>query len=394
MEGCSVQQGGEVIVVGAGIVGSSIAFHLASAGTSVTLIEQTHPAGGPTGKSSALLHAFYLQPELSQLSIRGLELLLDIPKIVDEGPFVQQIGMMWVCGEENAVTWNDSVERIKGEGSRMEALSPDDLAKAAPGLRTDKVGLAIWEPEFGYADSFGATNAIARAARARGASVLQNTLVRGLTSTDGRITGVTFADGTTQHADTVVVAAGPWTNRLLATAGLGLPLRVERHPMAVLDAGGKAREVLPFAWCDDVLCNYARPDGDGVILAGVWSGGGTAIRHEEAGREEVVDDPDHYKEGVEESESVAIVESFGPRVPAMLELGIRPGYAGLYDMSPDDMPVIGKLPGVDGLVVAAGSSGHGFKTGPAVGEAVANLILHGDQEILTPFAPSRFAAAR
>ncbi len=90
-----------------------------------------------------------MQPELAQLSIRSLELLLDIPKIVDEGTFVQQIGMMWVCGEENAVTWNDSVERIKGEGSRMEALSPDDLAKAAPGLRTDKFGLAIREPEFG-----------------------------------------------------------------------------------------------------------------------------------------------------------------------------------------------------------------------------------------------------
>ncbi|WP_281060852.1 FAD-dependent oxidoreductase [Mesorhizobium sp. M7A.F.Ca.US.006.01.1.1] len=77
----------------------------------------------------------------------------------------------------------------------------------------------------------------------------------------------------------------------------------------------------------------------------------------------------------------------------MAELGIRPGYAGLYDMSPDDLPVIGAMPGVEGLVVSAGSSGHGFKTGPAVGEAVARLVTEGAQPILAPFSPSRFKAA-
>ncbi|WP_395383679.1 FAD-dependent oxidoreductase [Mesorhizobium sp. UC22_110] len=76
----------------------------------------------------------------------------------------------------------------------------------------------------------------------------------------------------------------------------------------------------------------------------------------------------------------------------MMELGIRPGYAGLYDMSPDDLPVIGAMPGVEGLLVSAGSSGHGFKTGPAVGEAVGKLALHDAQPILAPFSPTRFGA--
>ena len=147
---------------------------------------------------------------------------------------------------------------------------------------------------------------------------------------------------------------------------------------------------MPFAWCDDVLCNYGRPDGDGVILAGSWAGGGTGVRHASAIRPRRADDPDHYMEGVDEAEAVEIVETFAPRLPALLDLGLRPGYAGLYDMSPDDLPVSGPMPGIDGLFVTAGSSGHGFKTGPAVGEAVARLATGTPQPILAPFSPARF----
>ena len=385
--------GNDIIIVGAGIVGSSAALHLAGEGASVTLVEQTHPAGGPSGKSSALLHAFYLMPELSQLAIRGREILVSLPELAGEGSFVTPVGMMWVCGKNNAASWSAAAERIRGEGARMETLTPDAFAAEAPGFSTDEVALAIWEPEFGYADAFGATNAIARTARARGAKIMQNTSVSRLLRKGDRITGAVLSDGTVLEADTVVLAAGPWTRRLLATVSLDLPLHVERHPMAVLDAAGKARQVMPWAWCDDISCNYARPDNDGVILAGTWAGGGTGVRHEETIRPRLVNDPDHYMEGVEEAESVDILETFANRVPSMMELGIRPGYAGLYDMSPDDLPVIGAMPGVEGLVVSAGSSGHGFKTGPAVGEAVGKLVLGGEQAILAPFSPRRFGVA-
>ncbi|MEZ5802751.1 MAG: FAD-binding oxidoreductase [Rhizobiaceae bacterium] len=389
-----MRNGNDVIVVGAGIVGSSVAYHLAEAGAKPTLIEQTHPAGGPSGKSSALLHAFYLMPELSQLAIRGREILVSLPEIAGEGSFVTQIGMMWVCGTDSEADWAAAAERIRGEGAQMEALSPRQFADAAPGFSLDDVALAIWEPEYGYADAFGATNAIAKAARNRGAKILQNTIVSRLVRTGDRVAAVELADGTLMEADTVVLAAGPWTRSLLATVGLDLPLHIERHPMAVLDARGRARQYMPFAWCDDISRNYARPDNEGVILAGTWAGGGTGVRHDEVMRPRLVENPDSYMEGVEEAESVEILETFLDRIPSMADLGIRPGYAGLYDMSPDDLPVIGAMPGVEGLVVAAGSSGHGFKTGPAVGEAIARLVTQGDQPILSPFSPARFGAAR
>jgi glycine/D-amino acid oxidase-like deaminating enzyme len=382
----------EVLVLGAGIVGSSTAYHLAEAGAPVTLVERSHPAGGPTGRSSAILHAFYLMPELSQLAIRGTALLKALPEMAGEGPFVSEVGMMWVCGPENTPSWTVAVERIRGEGAPLELLTPEEFADAAPGFSHDGVALAVWEPGYGYADAYGATNAFARAAKARGARLRLGADVVRLVRQGDRIRGAALSDGTVIEAGTIVLAAGPWTRRLLASAGLDLPLHIERHPMAVLEANGRARDVMPFAWCDDVLCNYARPDNQGVILAGSWAGGGTGTRHASALRPRVTDDPDHYMEGVDEAEAVEIVETFGPRLPAMLELGLRPGYAGLYDMSPDDLPVIGVMPGVSGLIVAAGSSGHGFKTGPAVGEAVARLAMGADQPILAPFSPTRFAA--
>jgi sarcosine oxidase subunit beta len=357
----------------------------------VTLIERSHPAGGPTGRSSAILHAFYLMPELSQLAIRGTALLKALPEIAGEGPFVTEVGMMWVCGPANAAAWSAAVERIRGEGAPLELLSPEAFATAAPGFSTEGVALGVWEPGYGYADAYGATNAFAKAARARGAHLRLNTEIARLVRDGDRIRGVELQDGTALEAEIVVLAAGPWTRRLLATAGLDLPLHIERHPMAVLEADGRAREVMPFAWCDDVLCNYARPDNTGVILAGSWAGGGTGLRHASALRPRETKDPDSYMEGVDEAEAVEIVETFGPRLPALLELGLRPGYAGLYDMSPDDLPVIGPMPGVDGLVVSAGSSGHGFKTGPAVGEALAKLATGTAQPVLAPFSPARFS---
>lgn len=385
--------GSHVVVVGAGIVGASTAYHLAAKGCPVTLIERGYPASGPTGKSSAILHAFYLLPELSQLAARGGDFLKRLPEIAGQGSFVSEVGMMWVCGESAAPEWRAAAARINAEGSRIDVLSPADFAASAPNFIAEDVSLGLWEPAFGYADAYGATNAIAKAAVAAGARLIQNADVQEVVTSGERVDGVLLSDGRRISADRVVLAAGPWTRRLLATIGLDLPLSIERHPMAVLEAGGRAREIMPFAWCDDILCNYARPDNDGVVLAGSWAGGGTGVRHASAERPRFVENPDDYMEGVDEDESVAIVETFAHRVPAMMELGIRPGYAGLYDMSPDDLPVIGEMPGVEGLIVAAGSSGHGFKTGPAVGEAIAALILDGPQPILAPFSPARFVKA-
>jgi sarcosine oxidase subunit beta len=217
-----------------------------------------------------------------------------------------------------------------------------------------------------------------------------NAPVADIAVSGGRVCGVQIADGQRIAADTVVLAAGVWTRPLVERLGVTLPIYVERHAMAVLDAPKRARDVLPFSWCDDILCHYARPEGDSTILAGTWAGGGTGVRHETFEHLLRVSDPDQYDVSVNAEESAEILSHITPRIPEFDTLGIRRGYAGLYDMSPDDLPLIDAVPGVSGAFVVCGSSGHGFKLGPAVGEAVAELVTHGSCELLKPFELRRF----
>lgn len=380
----------DVIVVGAGIAGSSCAFHLARAGVKTTLIERRHPAAGPTGRSSAVCHAFYLMPELSQLGRRGTDILRNMPALTGGPACFHQVGMLWVVGEAAAPEWAAAVARIRGEGAEIETLQTDEVRRLAPRFDHGEVALGVWEPTCGYADPYEAANALAQGARSRGAALLLNAEVSHISVSGGKVAGVETTDGRRIAADAVVVAAGVWTKPLLAKLDVDLPIHVERHAMAVLDAPRRAREVLPFAWCDDILCNYARPEGENAILVGTWAGGGTGLRHQAMERPARVSDPDSYDEDVDVEESAEILKYIMPRVPEMETLGVRKGYAGLYDMSPDDNPIIDGVPGVDGAFVICGSSGHGFKLGPAVGEEVARWVTTGRSELLAPFGLARF----
>src|SRR5262245_32695596 len=150
----------DAIVVGAGIAGSATAFFLADRGIDVALIEMSHPASGPTGRSSAVTHAFYLQSELSRLAIAGVGTLRRIPELTGEAPAHTECGMMWACGADAAPAWKAAAERITQEGSRIEPLSADELARHAPGIDLEGIALALWEEAYGYGDPYGATQAL------------------------------------------------------------------------------------------------------------------------------------------------------------------------------------------------------------------------------------------
>jgi sarcosine oxidase subunit beta len=250
--------------------------------------------------------------------------------------------------------------------------------------------MAVWEPDYGYADPHGATVALIDGAKQRGARVLNESVAAKIHVSGGKVSGVETTAGQRLACDAVISAVGVWSKAFLARHGVDLPVHIERHPMAVLDAPGRALEVMPFSWCDDTLLHYARPDGDSRILVGSWAGGGTGLRHGEAERPRAVADPDRYDEIVDLEESADILQHARPRVPALDKLGIRKGYAGLYDMSPDDNPIIDAVPGIEGLYVICGSSGHGFKLGPAVGEAAADWVLGRRPALLDAFRLARF----
>jgi len=177
---------------------------------------------------------------------------------------------------------------------------------------------------------------------------------------------------------------------LIAQIGVELPLTIERATVAVLDAPGRARDHMPFTWADNRFMNYGRPDGEDAIILGTWHGGGIAERNPETERGLAVSDPDKNSPTVSDDETVSIIETFLPRMPNLSDLGVKPGVACVYDMSPDDLPIVDRVPGTEGLWVACGSSGHGFKLGPSIGEAVAHFATTGEPGLLAPFSLDRF----
>ena len=380
----------DVAVIGAGIAGSGAAFRLADRGVKTTVIERAFPASGPTGRSSAITHAFYMMPELSQLAIRGCEILARIPDLTGHASCISKVGMMWVMNEAARPAWTAAVDRIRQEGARIETLPVEEFAKRAPGFNLDRIAMAVWEPDYGYADPHGATTALIDGAKQRGARILNNSVAAKIHVTAGRVSGIETMGGQHIACDAVICAVGVWSKAFFGKHGIDLPVHIERHPMAVIDAPGQARDIMPFSWCDDTMLHYARPDGDSRILVGAWAGGGTGIRHDELGRPRLVLDPNSYDEIVDLDESAEILQYALPRLPALERLGIRKGYAGLYDMSPDDNPIIDAVPGIEGLYVICGSSGHGFKLGPAVGEAAADWVMGHRPALLDAFRLARF----
>jgi glycine/D-amino acid oxidase-like deaminating enzyme len=381
----------DVIVVGAGIAGSGTAFHLASHGVSVTHVEKRFPAGGPSGRSGALLHLFYTEPGLSQLAARGIEILRNMQELTGYPSDFCAVGMMTVGGGANVEGYRDAVNRIHDqENGDIQLLSLAEFKDIAPaGFSTDGIEVAAWEPQSGYADPASATSALAKRAAELGARSRMNTRVKRVLLDGQRAIGVETDTGEQILGDKVVLAAGPWTRPLLLEVGVDLPLRVERHIIAALDTPGASRDVLPFCWCDDINMSYGRPEGPDLVLFGTWSGGGMSFRNDEAPEAEAITDPDVYREESDAAESAEILKYVTPRIPDIATHGIRRGWAGLYDMSPDDLPVIGAVPGIDNLYMIAGSSGHGFKLGPAVGEAVALLVETGYSPLLASFTPER-----
>lgn len=387
----------DVLVIGAGIAGAGAAYYLgAQQGIDSILVERDSPASGPTGASSAVCHLFYTEAAMSRLAKRGCQILKELPERIGSPVVFHENGCLWVAGENNVALWTNTVARIRDvEGGTIETLTPEEVARIAPNFNTEGIAVGIWEEGYGYADPYDATNELVRGAREQGCRYLGNRSVTALRVESGKIRGVELSDGTRISTERVIMTAGPWTKALVSPLGVDLPLHIERHFMAVLDAPGRAKDVLPFCWVDDTTCHYARPEGENTILIGTWDGGGTGERNDD-----VADQQDshihevavagEFEATTSTDESIWAMQHMVPRCPDIEGLGIRPGYACMYDMSADQLPVYDEVPGAEGLYFAAGSSGHGFKVGPSVGESMAKWALGEKPDELEPYALSRF----
>jgi glycine/D-amino acid oxidase-like deaminating enzyme len=364
----------EVAVIGAGVHGASVAFHLATRGVRTAVIERTSPAGGPTGRSSAVVRAYYTNAFLAGVARDSIAMFRDFEHHTGRDAGFRETGLLVLHPPEDEATVREVVPRLTEQGIPTDLLEPQQVVAEWPAFDLDGIAIAAFERDAGYADPVLTTQGLLGRARELGAEIR---LGHGVTAIKraGSAWSVSTS-GASVQAERVLISAGPWTAPLAATVGADLPLTVERHIVAT------------FAWSDDTrvpahgdLPNgyYFRPEGDELFLMGPL-------------HPEPTVDPDDFDERVGTNEAERLGAGVVRRAPALRHATARGGWASLYDVSPDWQPVIGEI--APGVFVDAGTSGHGFKLAPALGAHIADLVTGVDVDPgLDQFHPRRFEQA-
>jgi glycine/D-amino acid oxidase-like deaminating enzyme len=354
----------EVVIVGGGIEGSAAAWALAHRGvTDVVIVERDTVGSGGTGKSSGVVRCHYGVSSLAAMANAALEVFENAEAILGADVGFHQTGYVVGVGEQNVHALRASLADQRAVGVDTEEIDHAEVRRLWPVAHLDDFAAFAWERRGGYGDAYQTAQAFAAAARRAGVQLRQGTTVTGIVVEAGRATGVRLAEGSTIPAGTVVVAAGPWSVPLLAAHGIDLPITVHREQIVLVDPGQDLGPVPVFS--DLVSLQYVRPEESGEILFG----------NSDLAELEIAD-PDRYSNQAGEAFLDLAVEKMGTRFPGLENPSIASTYAGCYDITPDFNPVISTAP-VDGLVVAAGFSGHGFKISPSVGRLVADLVVDG-----------------
>jgi sarcosine oxidase subunit beta len=353
----------DVIVIGAGVVGASLAFHLVRARARVILLDRGAVCAGMSARSGALLRMHYTFAPEADLAWKSLNYFTNWRDMVGDGCGFVRTGFALVVGHENTDKLRLNVAMMRKLGIETRLCDPTELKNIDAAINVDDVALAAYEPLSGYADPVATTRSFAEAAAQRGANLMLHTSVARIDVLGGRVTGVHTTSGQTLDADAVCIVAGPWTDHLLDPLGLRIGIKTERAQIAFFRRDPATSHL---ACIDTIAGSYLRPHGNALTLAGLgeW-------------RSEGEPDPDNFRE-VNDADFVDEVgRRLGHRIIPLRGAPSAYGHAGIYDLSPDSRPVLGKVPGTNGLYVAAGFSGTGFKTAPAVGAAMAELILTG-----------------
>jgi len=370
----------DFIVIGTGVTGASIAFHLMKrkAGR-VLVLDRNLAAQGSSSRSSALVRMHYTLPEEVQLAVRSYEIFSNWQDYVGRPGHFKQTGFVQIAPENEIDLLKKNIEMQRKLGANTRLISSQELAKIEPDWRLDDVSCAAYEPDSGYGDGSVTANDFLERAREMGAEFLPRTRVAAFDVDGGRVRGVATDKGDFE-APIVISAAGPWSVPLFHEVGFDLPIEPEFHRVAILkNPPGMKRA--GCALIDSAYLVYLRPEGDGMTLIGEFTGPRGV-------------DPDDFPQSLSQEELVEIALLGARRIPALENSGIVRGVTGMYDMSPDYRPLLGQTPGIEGLYMACGFSGMGYKISPMVGLTMAELILDGRGMAvdISIFDPARFAA--
>lgn len=380
----------DVVIVGGGCMGASVAYYLAKCGvTDVVLVEREPTLGsGATGRCAGGARLQFSHESNIRLSLESIDVLERFEDEVGQAIDFHQDGYLFLLSSPASVEdFRRNVELQRRLDVPVEWLDADEARQLAPGIVADGVLAATFCGRDGIADPNGVTMGFAKAAQARGVEIVRETEVTGIFLEAGRIARVETSRGPIA-TETVVNAAGPWASRIGTMVGLDVPVQPVRRHIFIADVPrdpegtpldarhSPSSRVLVI---DFETSFYFHRESTGVLFG--------------------MGDPEEPP-GFDQSVNWDFLERVTPvattRLPVLADANITKAWAGLYEMSPDAMPIIGPAKQIPGLHLITGFSGHGFQHSPAAGRILADLITGHDHGAidLTPFQFERFDGRR
>ncbi|MCF8012601.1 MAG: FAD-binding oxidoreductase [Clostridiales bacterium] len=368
----------EIVIIGGGVIGTSIAYNLSKKGKKVILVEKGDLAFGASGSCDQEIILQSKSPGVHlQMAMRSAEIYKTLEDELNHPiEYKNTGGMIIIETEEEMKTMEGIVEKQKKFGFNVEILDRNEAAKLQGGLAEHLQG-STYSPQDAHINSMELTIGYANAAKKLGAEVILNTEVTGIKQENRKITGVQTSDGDID-SEIVINCAGAWAPAIAQMAGINIPIQPRRGQIIITE------EVPPYVMGDILSARYIAAKYNPDILKnsndpGIKLGVGLALSQMEKGnimigatREFVGYDTSVTREGIKE-----ILKYATRLVPGIRDLNIIRVFAGLRPYTPDGLPVIGFMENVEGFFMAAGHEGDGIALAPVTGEIVSDLIIDG-----------------
>lgn len=366
----------DVVIVGGGIIGASIAYHLASAGVErIVLLEAEELGSGSSGKPIGGIRAQFSDPLNIELGMRSLTAYRDFASRPGADIRLEQVGYLFLLTDEEQVEAFEASVALQqdfGVGSRM--LSADEAHELCPYVPASSILAGAFSPFDGHARPVNALRGYVHAATALGATVLEGVRVTGISVEAGSIRRVETTDGSIATS-AVICAAGAWSREIGQWVGQDLPVRPIRRQLCFTRPLTTPAPRIPFTLDFSTTAYFHNADDNALLF-------GYADPEQDEGFARHWD-PDWLELFYQFAER---------RAPELAQMEVASGWAGLYEVTPDNNALIGESASTSRFLYATGFSGHGFLQAPAVGEAVRDLYLGRTPPVnIAPFDVARFA---
>ncbi len=371
----------DILIVGGGVIGTSIAFHLAKAKVGqIILLEKSFLGAGSSGKSGAIIRQHYSNPLTVKMARESLATFQNFPDVVGGPSVFTHSGMVLIVDEKDREGLQANLTMQQELGVDAKLIDSQELMDIDSNAHLAENELAAFESEAGYVEAVQVVASFAGAAERSGADIRLGVEVKSVKSEKNQSLVVETNEGT-YHCGSLILATGAWAGRFADDLKIALPVQPCRTQVALYrrppDSSRRGS-----IYGDFVQGLYFKPTHGDMIHAGSLAG------------EEIEDvvDPESYPEAAASDWLPGIRQRLSRRYPTMHRCYGRGGFGALYGITPDWHPILDRVPGMDDVFVAVGFSGHGFKMSPIVGKLMAEFLIEGETKTLdiSPLRLSRF----